>query len=76
MQTTDSNTTAAILASLERQWPNRISLTRKETAKTLGFKNAITIDRARIRGLIRASIATRRPTYSLPAIAEFLASTR
>ena len=65
----------AILKVLVTQWPGRIALDRNETAGTCGWKNAITIDRARARGLIHPSVATRKPMYSLPEIARFLVET-
>ncbi len=67
---------AEILASLERQFPGKAALSRVETAKALSYRNPATIDRLRARGLLKANRATRRPTFTLPAIAEFLASTR
>jgi len=67
--------TAAILASLERQFPGRIALNRTETSRACGWKNGITTDRARARGLIRPSVATRKPAYPLTEIARFLAET-
>jgi hypothetical protein len=68
-------TQGELLQVLMAQWPGRISLTRTESAKTLGYKNAITVDRLRQRGLLRPSVATRRPTYPLTEIARFLAET-
>jgi len=64
-----------ILVALCQQWPGRIALNRCETATALGYKNAATVDRLRKRGLLRANIATRRPTYPLTNIAAFLAAT-
>ena len=64
-----------ILKLLATQWPGRIALIRTEVAKTLGYKNAITVDRLRQRGLLRASAATRRPSYTLPELARFITST-
>jgi hypothetical protein len=71
----DVKATEEVLESLRRQFPGRISLDRTETAKALGFKNPITIDRLRARGLLRASLATRKPMYSLTEIARFLVET-
>ena len=65
----------AILKALMAQWPGRISLTRTESAAALGFKSPITVDRLRQRGLLHASVATRRPTYALTEIARFLSDT-
>lgn len=65
----------AILKVLMAQWPGRVSLTRTESAAALGFKNPITVDRLRKRGLLKPSIATRKPTYPLTEIARFLAET-
>ena len=63
------------LQLLMAQFPGRLALNRTETARALGFKNAITVDRLRQRGLLRASVATRRPTYPLTEIARFLTET-
>jgi len=65
----------AILKVLMTQWPGRVSLTRTETAHACGWKNPITVDRLRQRGLLKPSIATRKPTYPLTEIARFLAET-
>jgi hypothetical protein len=71
----DERIQAEILRFLAEQFPGRIALSRSETARALGFKNAITVDRLRQRGLLRASAATRRPTYSLPELARFMTET-
>lgn len=69
------NTQGEILQVLMAQWPGRISLTRTETARACGWKHPITVDRLRQRGLLKPSIATRKPTYLLSEIARFLAET-
>ena len=66
---------AQILAVLQSQFPGQAALNRNQTAKACGYNHPITIDRARAAGLIHPSVATRRPTYPLPEIARFLAST-
>jgi len=66
---------AQILAVLQAQFPGQAALNRSQTAKACGYNHPITIDRARQAGLIHPSVATRRPTYSLPEIARFLSST-
>jgi hypothetical protein len=71
----DTPVSPEILQLLMAQFPGRLALDRTETARALGFKNAITVDRLRQRGLLRASVATRRPTYPLTEIARFLAET-
>jgi hypothetical protein len=68
-------TQGEILQVLMAQWPGRISLTRTETARACGWKHPITVDRLRQRGLLKPSIATRKPTYPLSEIARFLAET-
>jgi hypothetical protein len=67
--------TQEILEVLRQQFPGRIALSRTETARACGWKNPITVDRLRQRGLLRPSIATRKPTYPLTEIARFLAET-
>lgn len=64
-----------LLALLVSQYPGRAALTRTETACALGYKNAITVDRLRERHLLRPSLATRKPTYSLVEIARFQCET-
>lgn len=64
-----------VLQLLLVQFPGRLALSRTETARALGFKNAITIDRLRQRGLLRASAATRNPRYALTEVARFLSET-
>lgn len=74
-QRTQVEAAAQILEVLRQQFPGRIALTRGETAKALGFRNPITCDRLRQRGLLQPSVATRKPTYPLTEIARFLADT-
>jgi hypothetical protein len=71
----DASVSPEILQLLMAQFPGRLALDRTETARALGFKHAITVDRLRKRGLLHASVATRRPTYALTEIARFLAET-
>jgi hypothetical protein len=66
---------AEILEVLRCQFPGRVALNRTETAHACGWKNPITVDRLRQRGLLKPSIATRKPTYPLSEIARFLAET-
>jgi hypothetical protein len=66
---------AQILDLLRQQFPGRVALSRTETARACGWKNGITVDRLRQRGLLRPSIATRKPAYMLTEIARFLAET-
>ena len=58
-------TQAELLQVLMAQWPGRISLTRSESAKTLGYKNAITVDRLRSAGCcaIHRNAQADVPTY-------------
>ena len=60
---------------LRQQFPGRIALGRTETAHACGWQNGITVDRLRKRGLLRPSVATRKPAYLLTEIARFLAET-
>jgi hypothetical protein len=53
----------------------RLALTRTETAKALGYKNPITVDRLAARGLLHPSRATRRPLYPVFEIERFLRET-
>jgi hypothetical protein len=71
----DATVSPEILQLLMSQFPGRLALNRNETARALGFKHAITVDRLRQRGLLTPSIATRKPTYPLTEIARFLAET-
>jgi hypothetical protein len=71
----ETGLSAEFMQLLMTQFPGRLALTRTETARALGFKNAITVDRLRQRNLLRPSIATRRPIYPLTEIARFLAET-
>lgn len=71
----DTSVSPEILQLLMAQFPGRVALSRSEAAKALGFKHTITIDRLRQRGLLHASVATRRPTYALTEIARFLSQT-
>jgi hypothetical protein len=64
-----------ILDLLRRQFPGRVALSRTETARACGWRNPITVDRLRQRGLLRPSVATRKPAYTLNEIARFLAET-
>ena len=64
-----------MLQLLMAQFPGRLALNRTETARACGWKNPITVDRLRQRGLLKPSIATRRPMYPLTEIARFLAET-
>lgn len=54
---------------------NRIGLNRVEAAAVLGFRNPITIDRLALRGLLKPSLATRRPIYSVEELKRFLRET-
>jgi len=65
-----------MLEVLRLQFPGRIALTRNETALACGWKNPITVDRLRTRGLLHPSAATGHPKYALPEIARFLVETR
>lgn len=65
-----------IMELLRLQFPGRIALSRAETATACGWRNAITVDRLRQRGLLRPCVATRKPVYALTEIARFLAETQ
>ena len=54
--------------------PNKIALSRHEAAAALSI-SPITLDRLRKRDLIRASAATRRPTYAVEELKRFMAET-
>ena len=64
-----------ILKVLIAQHPGRAALSRVPTAIALGHKNGITVDRLRARGVLKPSIGTGRPVYTLSAIASYLAET-
>ncbi len=64
-----------ILELLRQQFPARAALSRAETARALSYRNPITVDRLRKRGLLHPCVATRKPAYLLTEIARFLAAT-
>jgi len=55
-------------------FPQKLALTRDETAKAIG-QSAVTVDRLTKRGLLRPSRATRRPVYPIWEIERFLRET-
>ena len=57
----------------QRLFPDdRLQISRSEAARMLGFKNPITVDRLRARGLLHPNLATGRPMYPIKELERFV----